>query len=328
MPSEFAFDVFLSHNSEDKPRVRRLAERLKAAGLRVWFDEWSISPGEHIGLAIERGLEASRILVLFLSPAALGSDWVHLERGTALFRDPVNKQRRFLPVLLRDCALPEALRPFKYIDLRKDNKRSFARLVVACKEETLPAVSSLRDKRIKLFVLPSLSIAGLLLIWLLVELGLFPDFRKPPSLLVRPSPTALGTLEDGAASLRVLVRTRKDILVFTSKPCPGPHCPRRSYLIGNAPPITAERLAIWGLDLSSLDYSKEQLEYAQVLREWQDHEDLAPSFKLAPDIEMRIELITHQKILACKELSAKGDLVDVFLTEELKCDSPSTRWHS
>jgi hypothetical protein len=86
MSAEFQFDVFLSHNSADKPRVRRLAERLRAAGLRVWFDEWIIQPGDDIYLAIERGLEASRTLVLCLSPAALGSDWVGLERFTACNR--------------------------------------------------------------------------------------------------------------------------------------------------------------------------------------------------------------------------------------------------
>jgi hypothetical protein len=33
MSGEFQYDVFLSHNSTDKPRVRRLvAERLRAAG--------------------------------------------------------------------------------------------------------------------------------------------------------------------------------------------------------------------------------------------------------------------------------------------------------
>ena len=41
-------------------------------------------------LAIERGLEAARTLVLCLSPAALGSDWVGQERSTVLFRDPAN----------------------------------------------------------------------------------------------------------------------------------------------------------------------------------------------------------------------------------------------
>ena len=110
MSSEFEYDVFLTHNQADKTRVRRLAERLRAAGLRVWFDEWVIQPGDDIYLAIERGLEASRTLVLCLSPAALESDWVGLERSTVLFRDPSNAGRRFIPLRLADGKLPDTLR--------------------------------------------------------------------------------------------------------------------------------------------------------------------------------------------------------------------------
>lgn len=73
MSAEFQYDVFLSHNSADKPRVRRLAERLRDAAQRLWFDEW-IRPGYDIHLATERGLEASRTLVICLAAAALGSD--------------------------------------------------------------------------------------------------------------------------------------------------------------------------------------------------------------------------------------------------------------
>ena len=119
MPGSFQYDVFLSHNQADKPRVRRLAERLRAAGLRVWVDEWIIQPGDDIYLAIERGLEASRTLVLCLSPAALGSDWVGLERSTVLFRDPANAGRRFIPLLLADCRLPDTLRRGRHEDLRQ-----------------------------------------------------------------------------------------------------------------------------------------------------------------------------------------------------------------
>lgn len=68
MPADFQHDVFLSHNQVDKPRVRRLAERLRVAGLRVWFDERVLQPGDDIYLAIERRLEASRTPVLCLSP--------------------------------------------------------------------------------------------------------------------------------------------------------------------------------------------------------------------------------------------------------------------
>ena len=93
----------LSHNSKDKARVHRLAERLRAAGLRGWFDEWVIQPGDDIYLAIERGLEASRTLLLCLLPAAIASDWVGLERSTVLFRHPSNAGGRFIPMQLDDA---------------------------------------------------------------------------------------------------------------------------------------------------------------------------------------------------------------------------------
>jgi hypothetical protein len=44
MTTDFQYDGFLSHNQADKLRVRRLAERLRTAGLRAWFDEWIIQP--------------------------------------------------------------------------------------------------------------------------------------------------------------------------------------------------------------------------------------------------------------------------------------------
>jgi hypothetical protein len=133
MSDQFSYDVFLSHNSQDRPRVRRLAEALRAAGLRVWFDEWVIQPGDDIYLAIERGLEASRTLLLCLSPAALGSDWVTLERGTGLFRDPLNTERRFIPLLLADCKLPDTLRRYKYVDYRDETEDAFAQVLASCR---------------------------------------------------------------------------------------------------------------------------------------------------------------------------------------------------
>jgi acyl carrier protein len=133
MPKEFKYDVFLSHNSKDKARVRRLAEQLRAAGLRVWFDEWIIQPGDDIYLAIEQGLEAARVQVLCLSPATLGSGWTTMERSTVLFRSPTNSERRFIPLLLADCELPDTLRRYKYVDFRQDEEAAFKELLTACR---------------------------------------------------------------------------------------------------------------------------------------------------------------------------------------------------
>ena len=80
MRKKFAYDVFFSHNTKDKPTVRELAERLKQDGLRVWFDEWVIQLGDLVSLKIEQGLEQSRTLILVMSHNAFASEWVTLER--------------------------------------------------------------------------------------------------------------------------------------------------------------------------------------------------------------------------------------------------------
>jgi hypothetical protein len=104
MSAEFPYDVFLSHSAKDKEVVRPLVERLRRDGVKVWFDQWEIKPGDSIPAKIEEGLERSRVLVLCMSANAFGSDWAQLESGTFRFRDPLNKERRFLPLRLDDAS--------------------------------------------------------------------------------------------------------------------------------------------------------------------------------------------------------------------------------
>src|SRR6185503_1301080 len=131
MPNEFKYDVFLSHSAKDKAVVRELAEWLKRDGLRVWFDEWEIQPGDMIGRRMEEGLEASRVLVLCVSQHAFESEWAALESGTFRFRDPTNKERRFIPLRLDDVEIKDMLKQFAYVDWRKKAKNEYERLVGA-----------------------------------------------------------------------------------------------------------------------------------------------------------------------------------------------------
>lgn len=134
MSDQFTFDVFLSHSSEDKDVVRDIAECLKKNGLRVWFDEWEIKPGDHIQVKVEEGLEFSRVLVLCMSAHAFDSDWAILEAGTFRFRDPLNKERRFIPLRLDDAPIKSSLAAFLYIDWRsEDNSQVYAKLLEACR---------------------------------------------------------------------------------------------------------------------------------------------------------------------------------------------------
>ena len=122
MPDQFHNDVFLSHSAKDKAVVRAVSERLRADGLRVWFDDWVLKPGDSIPAKIEEGLEHSRVLVLCISANAFGSDWAQLEAGTFRFRDPLNRERRFVPLRLDDAPIKGSPAQFLYINWRPANR--------------------------------------------------------------------------------------------------------------------------------------------------------------------------------------------------------------
>ncbi|MGD8454563.1 MAG: TIR domain-containing protein [Phycisphaerae bacterium] len=132
MSKSFDYDIFLSYASPDRATVRQLAERLRSDGLRVWFDEWEIRPGDNIPLQISRGVEHARVLVLFMTPAFFVSEWTKFESYSLIFRDPSNRDRRFIPVLATDCELPVTLGQFRYIDWRGRADQAYRTLLAAC----------------------------------------------------------------------------------------------------------------------------------------------------------------------------------------------------
>jgi len=116
MPDDFKYDLFLGHSSKDKAVVRAVAERLRTDGLSVWLDDWELPAGDNIPAKIEEGLELCRVLVLCMSANAFDSDWAQLEAGTFRFRDPLNKERRFIPLRLDESPIKGSLAQFLYIN--------------------------------------------------------------------------------------------------------------------------------------------------------------------------------------------------------------------
>ena len=119
MPDEFQYDVFLSHSAKDKAVVRPLAERLRVDRVKVWFDEWAIE--SEVPLAHRMGEGDRRAGEGCMSANAFGSDWAQLESGTLRtgprpFRDPLNKERRFLPLRLDDAPIKGSLAQFIYFN--------------------------------------------------------------------------------------------------------------------------------------------------------------------------------------------------------------------
>ncbi|MBM3728696.1 MAG: toll/interleukin-1 receptor domain-containing protein [Acidobacteria bacterium] len=112
--------VYLSHTSENKPAVRRIKQLLEAGGgINCWLDEDQIGLGHNITMMIDRALAADFVLVFF-SPAAIGSKWVK-EEWTTVYYDDVNRgQARLISLLIEPCDVPAMLAKNRHLDLTDD----------------------------------------------------------------------------------------------------------------------------------------------------------------------------------------------------------------
>ncbi len=74
------YDVFISHATEDKEDfVRPLATKLINTGLRVWYDELSLSVGDSLRKSIDAGLAKSQYGLVVLSSAFFAKNWTQYE---------------------------------------------------------------------------------------------------------------------------------------------------------------------------------------------------------------------------------------------------------
>jgi hypothetical protein len=125
VPSPPQFDVFLSHNSKDKPEVKRLGEALKKRGLIVWLDEWELQPGLTWMDALEDIITTCKSAAVCVGAQGIGP-WEQPEMQ-ALLRRFVNEKRSgkiipVIPILLPgapdNVKLPVFLEAYTWVDLR------------------------------------------------------------------------------------------------------------------------------------------------------------------------------------------------------------------
>lgn len=82
------FDFFISHASEDKQDiVRPLAEALKAAGCRVWYDESELKLGDSLRRKIDHGLANSRYGIVVISRNFMKKNWPDYELNGMVARE-------------------------------------------------------------------------------------------------------------------------------------------------------------------------------------------------------------------------------------------------
>ena len=107
-------DVFISYASEDRNRVKPLADALQARGFDVWWDR-SLAAGQDYAAIIERELKNAKAVIVVWTQGSAASTFVRDEASRA--RD----EGRLVPVLLDRVDIPLGFGAFQAEDFTRWN---------------------------------------------------------------------------------------------------------------------------------------------------------------------------------------------------------------
>lgn len=87
-PKMKEYDFFISHATEDKKElVRPLAQALKNAGCKVWYDEFEMRVGDSLRKKIDHGLANSRYGIVVISKNFINKNWTAYELNGMIARE-------------------------------------------------------------------------------------------------------------------------------------------------------------------------------------------------------------------------------------------------
>jgi hypothetical protein len=134
------YEVFLSHNSRDKPAVEVLASRLRDDKVRVFFDKWHLVPGATWQDSLNEALKSSASVAIMIGPDGDGP-WQREEMQMALIEAVRNRDDyRVIPVLLPGASAAQVegfLELRTWVDFRSDlnDDIAYRRLVAGIRGE-------------------------------------------------------------------------------------------------------------------------------------------------------------------------------------------------
>ncbi len=108
--------AFISHSSEDKSSVRRLAEKLRSSQVAAWYAEWEIGPGDSIVEKIGKGLSECDVFIIVVSTNSIASRWVQEELNSAVVRR-ISEEARIIPVRLDDSPVPTVINHLHWVKM-------------------------------------------------------------------------------------------------------------------------------------------------------------------------------------------------------------------
>ncbi len=73
------YDIFLCYSTKNKEQADFIYKGLMREGVKVWYDEVSMSLGGTLTSCIEKGIQNSRYFLILLTKESIESDWVKWE---------------------------------------------------------------------------------------------------------------------------------------------------------------------------------------------------------------------------------------------------------
>jgi AbiJ N-terminal domain 3/TIR domain len=132
-PHEQAYEIVLSFAGEQRQYVREVAEHLKTAEVRVFFDEYEEASmwGKHLTehLATVYGGTA-RFCVMFISKDYAEKVWTTHERRSAFAKAVTEKKEYVLPARFDDTVIPGLNSDVHYVNLQYRTPVQLAELIL------------------------------------------------------------------------------------------------------------------------------------------------------------------------------------------------------
>ncbi len=135
VPPDSQPSVFLCHNSQDKPKVRQLGDRLQANGVKPWIDECSLGAGCRWQKKLVEDMLQATAVVVCLGPNGLG-EWQEHEIEIVV-PERIKARKLVIPLALPTCNkdpdIPLWLSTAQALDLRlrTEEHDAFSRLLHA-----------------------------------------------------------------------------------------------------------------------------------------------------------------------------------------------------
>jgi len=150
------FDVFLCHNSEDKPAVREIAQKLAGEGIKPWLDVEQIRPGTTWQTALGEQIESIKSAAVFVGNSGIGP-WQD-EEIQALLSQFIDRKCPVIPTILASATttpeLPWTLKHRHRVDFRVPDPDPLRQLIwgitgqkPAAKEPLIPGKDELAASR-------------------------------------------------------------------------------------------------------------------------------------------------------------------------------------